>query len=192
MGEPSHQLRAAYDAAVARLPVVTRVIFLMHRVDDLSYAEIAHRLSIRDSAVQACVAEALGMIAAILDGGVSKRWRNTDIAPAESDLRRRYRASCQERLRALGHSEPLAWDSGRDDDLIVNIAFLQTLPAPVLETFLLNRVDGLSHRQIARRMRTLTVVVRRRMLYVIRALDRQPMTFEQWLRAGALAKDLTT
>ena len=74
MGEPSQQLRAAYDAAMARIPVVTRAIFLMHRVDDLSYAEIAHRLSISDSAVQACVAEALGMIAAILDGGVSKRW----------------------------------------------------------------------------------------------------------------------
>ncbi|RJG55116.1 hypothetical protein D0Z70_09860 [Sphingobium terrigena] len=192
MGEPSQQLRAAYDAAMARIPVVTRAIFLMHRVDDLSYAEIAHRLSISDSAVQACVAEALGMIAAILDGGVSKRWRNTDIAPAESDLRRRYRASCQERLRALGHSEPLAWDSGCDDDLIVNIAFLQTLPAPVLETFLLSRVDGLNYRQIAKRMWTLPFVVRRRMLYVVRSLDRQPMTFEQWLRAGALAKDLTT
>ncbi|KAK0339416.1 hypothetical protein LTR94_034603, partial [Friedmanniomyces endolithicus] len=62
-----------------------------------------------------------------------------------------------------------------------------TLPAPVLETFLLSRVDGLSYTQIARRMRTLPFVVRRRMLYVIRALDRQPMTFEQWLRARASA-----
>lgn len=187
MGEPSHQLRAAYDAAVARLPVVTRVIFLMHRVDDLSYAEIACRLSISDSAVQACVAEALGMIAAMLDGDVPRRWRNAEIAPAESDLCRRYRASCQERLRALGHSEPLAWDSERDDDLIVNIAFLQTLPAPVLETFLLSRVDGLNYQRIAKRMSTLPFIVRRRMLHMVRALDRQPMTFEQWLRAGALA-----
>lgn len=161
MGEPSPQLRAAYDAAVARLPVVTRVIFLMHRVDDLSYAEIAHRLSIGNSAVQACVAEALGMIDAMLDGDMPRRWRSVDIAPVESDLRRRYRVSCQERLRALGHSELLAWDSGHDDDLIVNIAFLQTLPAPVLETFLLSRVDGLSYWQIARRMRTLPVVVAR-------------------------------
>lgn len=187
MRELSPPLRAAYDAAVARLPVVTRAIFLMHRLDDLSYVEIAHRLSISDSAVQACVAEALGMIAAMLDGDMPRRWRNTDIAPAETDLRDRYRVSCQERLRALGHSEPLAWDGGRDDDLIVNIAFLQTLPAPVLETFLLSRVDGLSYTQIARRMRTLPFVVRRRMLYVIRALDRQPMTFEQWLRARASA-----
>ncbi|MGE6691143.1 hypothetical protein HHL08_11085 [Sphingobium sp. AR-3-1] len=192
MAEPSPQLRAAYGAAMARLPVVTRVIFMMHRVDALSYVEIACRLSISDSAVQACVAEALGMIAAILDGDMPRRWRDADIAPAESDLRRRYRASCQERLRALGHSEPLAWASEHDDDLIVNIAFLQTLPAPVLETFLLSRVDGLNYQRIAKRMWTLPFVVRRRMLHMVRALDRQPMTFEQWLRAGALAKDLTT
>ncbi|KQN10123.1 hypothetical protein ASE85_04170 [Sphingobium sp. Leaf26] len=192
MAEPSPQLRAAYDAAMARLPVVTRVIFMMHRVDALSYVEIACRLSISDSAVQACVAEALGMIAAILDGDMPRRWRDADIAPAESDLRRRYRASCQERLRALGHSEPLAWASEHDDDLIVNIAFLQTLPAPVLETFLLSRVDGLNYQRIAKRMWTLPFVVRRRMLHMVRALDRQPMTFEQWLRAGALAWGLAT
>jgi DNA-directed RNA polymerase specialized sigma24 family protein len=178
---------AAYAAAVDRLPVVTRVIFLLHRVDDLSYAQIAQRLSISSQSVQACVAEALGMIAAILDGDMPTRWRAGEIAPVERELRQRYRSSCEARLQALGYTGSLPWDSGRDDRLIVTAALLQTLPAVVLETFLLDRVDGLTYRQIARRMRTFRCVVRRRMLHAIRHLDRQPITFEQWLCAGALA-----
>jgi DNA-directed RNA polymerase specialized sigma24 family protein len=176
---------AAYAAAVDRLPVVSRVIFLLHRVDDLSYGQIAQRLSISSQSVQACVAEALGMIATIMDGDTPRRWRAKDIAPVEKELRRRYRISWEGRLQSLGHTQSLAWDSGRNDGAIVTAALLQTLPAPVLETFLLHQVDGLTYRQIARRMRTFPCIVRRRMLHAIRYLDQQPISFEQWLCAGA-------
>ena len=57
-----------YEAAVDRLPPLTRFVFLLSRVDDLTYRQIADRLGIETSAVECGLAEAIMMIAIFLDG----------------------------------------------------------------------------------------------------------------------------
>lgn len=54
MIEP-HALRRAFDA----LPECTRKVFWLHRVDDLSYVQIAERLGITIDEVQTEIANAL-------------------------------------------------------------------------------------------------------------------------------------
>ncbi|MCJ8156577.1 sigma factor-like helix-turn-helix DNA-binding protein [Sphingomonas sp. LaA6.9] len=53
------KLRARIDRALAELPEPTRTVFLMHRVDELSYGIIAERLGITSAQVEAHVAAAL-------------------------------------------------------------------------------------------------------------------------------------
>lgn len=48
-----------YRIAVAALPAKTREIFLLHRVDDLSYREIAQRLNLSIKAIEYHIASAL-------------------------------------------------------------------------------------------------------------------------------------
>lgn len=57
--EPDAALVAAYRAALDRVPTLTRVVFLLHRIDDLAFDDIARRLSIKVVAVRCFVAEAL-------------------------------------------------------------------------------------------------------------------------------------
>lgn len=47
------------ECAIARLPKRTRDVFLMHRLDDLPYDRIAHRLGISVKAVEREIARAL-------------------------------------------------------------------------------------------------------------------------------------
>jgi DNA-directed RNA polymerase specialized sigma24 family protein len=181
MDEEGPGRRAAYEAAMQRLPVVTRVLFLLHRVDGLSYREIACRLSIDCAAVEACIAEALGMMMAILDGDTPRRWRGDVIVPVEAVLRQRHRAYCEGALRALGIVAPLLWRDDMDDEQVVVRAMVHAMPAPVLETFLLHQVNGMHYTLIARNMGTFQWIVRRRMMRAIRHVAKGPQGFEQWL-----------
>lgn len=172
---------ATYQAAVDRLPVLTRTVFLLHRVDDLSYTEIADRLAISIDAVEGIVAEALLMLYLMLEGETLRRRENAHVAAAEADLRQRYRAYCENALRASGIAAPIAWDDSDDDRQAVLLAILSAMPPAVRNTFLLNRLDRLTYAEIARQTDSYEWVIRRRMLRAIRLISRAPETFEQWL-----------
>lgn len=173
---------AAYAAAMARLPVLTRVIYLLHRLDDLSYEAIAVRLPIESAAVEACVAEALAMITATLEGEATARRRPAEIEPAETALRTRHRAYCEMTLHRLGMAGSIMWDDSVSDGQAVMRMLLSSMPERWRDTFVLNRVDGLSYTEIAERCRTFQWVVRRRMLSAIRHIAKGPPRFEDWLK----------
>ena len=183
--DPEVKRLAAYRNAVDRLPVLTRVIFLLVRLDALSYDEIALRLSIDAQAVESCLVEALGMIRIMLDGAEPRRRNDPRIALAEADLHRRHRAYCEERLRALGITGPVPWTDHGDDDRTLMQMIVAAMPPRVYDTFFLNRVEQLSYAQISKRMGTFQWIVRHRMLRAIRHIMRGPNRFEQWLRNQA-------
>lgn len=58
-----------YEAAVDAMPPKTRRVFLMHRVDELSYREIHERLGISIATVEYHMMKALGQISKAVDGG---------------------------------------------------------------------------------------------------------------------------
>lgn len=60
---------AAYRRALDELPEKTRTIFILHRIDELTYAEIGMRLGISIPTVQYHVARALSHIDAALEQG---------------------------------------------------------------------------------------------------------------------------
>lgn len=62
-------LLALYEAAVDAMPFKTRRVFLMHRVDELSYREIHERLGISIATVEYHMMRALGQIAKAVDSG---------------------------------------------------------------------------------------------------------------------------
>ncbi|MEP7005089.1 MAG: sigma-70 region 4 domain-containing protein [Sphingomonas bacterium] len=171
----------AFETAVEVLPPFTRVVFLLHRVDDLSYEAIARRLSIGVPAVESGLADALYRLCCTLDGDTAERAMPEALADANDLLTRRYRCYREGRLHALGITRPVPWDDD-DDDAAVMRAMLLSMPAPVLETFLLNRVENLTYAQIAKRMGTFRWIVCWRMLRGIRQVARCPPSFERWLR----------
>ncbi|MGH6616713.1 sigma factor-like helix-turn-helix DNA-binding protein [Sphingomonas sp.] len=93
---------ALYEEAVDRLPPLSRVVFLLHRVDDLSYVEIADGLSITIPVVEACIVEALSVICATVDRTMYRPRPRQLIAEAEATLHHRYRAHCHRRLNEVG------------------------------------------------------------------------------------------
>lgn len=95
----TQDMLALYEAAVKELPPLTRLAFLLHRIDDLSYEQVADRLEITPRAVECSIAEALVMIGAFVDGDTPQRWRRKPLAQAETDLRQRHRAYCERWLR---------------------------------------------------------------------------------------------
>ncbi|MEG8223358.1 hypothetical protein OSJ57_22520 [Sphingomonas sp. HH69] len=173
---------AAYRAAVDRLPVLTRTVFLLHRVDDLSYTEIADRLAISTDSVEGFIAEALLMLYLMLEGDTPRRRENAHVAAAEVSLRQRYRAYCETALRASGIAASIAWDDSDDDRQAVLLAIVTAMPSAVRNTFLLNRLDHLTYAEIARQTDSYEWIIRRRMLRAIRLIARAPKAFEQWLR----------
>ena len=183
--DPDAERLAAYRKAVDRLPVLTRVIFLLVRLDDLSYGEIARRLSIDAQAVESCLVEALGMIRIMLDEAVPRRRDDPRIALAEANLHRRHRTYCEEALRALRIASPIPWAEDGDDDQTLMRMIVAAMPPRVHATFILHGVDGLSYARIAERMGTFQWVVRHRMLRAIRHIARGPDRFEPWLRDRA-------
>ncbi|WP_369801432.1 RNA polymerase sigma factor [Novosphingobium sp. Fuku2-ISO-50] len=72
--EQEHHLEARdlmrlYEGAVDALPEKTRRVFLMHRVDELSYREIHERLGISIATVEYHMMKALAQIARAVDAG---------------------------------------------------------------------------------------------------------------------------
>ncbi|MEO9129704.1 MAG: sigma-70 region 4 domain-containing protein [Sphingomonas sp.] len=171
----------ALETAIEALPPLTRVVFLLHRVDDLSYDVIARRLSICIPAVEAGLADALYRLSCTLDGVRSEGAMREPLAEANALLRKRYRHYCEGWLRALGINRPVPWDDD-DDEATVMRAMLLSMPPTVAQTFILNRVENLTYVQIARWMGTFRWGVRGRMLCGIHHVAQRPMSFEQWLR----------
>lgn len=58
-----------YEAAVEALPPKTRRVFLLHRVDELSYREIHELLGISIATVEYHMMKALGQISKVVDSG---------------------------------------------------------------------------------------------------------------------------
>jgi len=61
------QMRERYRSAVATLPARMREVFVLHRVEELSYKEIAARLDISTRTVEWHMAEAILRIATMLE-----------------------------------------------------------------------------------------------------------------------------
>lgn len=177
---PIHSL-AEYEAALEVVPLLSRLVFLMVCVDDLSYREIADRLSIGADAVQACLADALLIMLNVLDGRPPRRWPTPLIEAAENALRARYREYCAARLRRLGLAEPIRWDQYDDDEAAVDEGVLQTMPSKVREAAALYQYEHLSQRQIAARMGVWRWSVAIHLMRARRCLAKRPMLFEQWL-----------
>ena len=175
----------ALETAIEALPPLTRVVFLLHRVDDLSYDAIARRLSIGVPAVESGLADALYRLCCILDGDTPERDMSEPLAEAKALLNRRHRRYCESRLRALGATGPVPWGDDDDDDVVAMRAMLLSMPPAVLETFILNRIERLTYAQIANRMGTFRWIVRRRMLHAIRHIAQRPEPFEDWLQYQA-------
>ncbi|RJG55863.1 hypothetical protein D0Z70_07450 [Sphingobium terrigena] len=96
------RMLALYEDAIDRLPPLSRIVFLLHRVDDLAYTEIAGRLSITVAVVEACMIEALSVICATVDRRPYRPRPRALIAEAEAVLRERHRHSRAQRSRTNG------------------------------------------------------------------------------------------
>lgn len=173
----SEETLAIYEAAVDQLPSLTRLVFLLHRVDDLSYREIAARLTIEVRAVECCIAEALVMIGTFVDGDTPRRWRRKPLAQAETQLRQRHRAYCERKLRLLRVG--VVW-GGDDDDQAVSQAMMRVMPLPLREILMFHR-EHLTPEQMASRMKTRRWVVRWWVFCLDGYFTLWPKTFEEWL-----------
>ncbi len=171
----------ALETAVEALPPLTRLVFLLLRVGDLSYDAVARRLSIGVPAVESGLADALYRICRTLDGDTVERDMPEALANANALVSRRYRRYCEARFQALGITWPVLWD-GDDDDAVVMRVMLLSMPSAVLETYARNRVENLTCTQIAERMGVFRWTVYGRMLRGILHVARRPMSFERWLR----------
>jgi DNA-directed RNA polymerase specialized sigma24 family protein len=180
---PDHDAatRIPFETAIEALPPLTRVVFLLHRVDDLSYDAIARRLSIGIPAVESGLADALYRMCCTLDGDTPERAMPEPLAEANALLSGRYHRYREDRLRALGAARSIPWDDD-DDDAAVMRAVLQSMPRVVLETCILNQREHLTYAQIAKRMGTFRWIARARMLRGIRHVAKRPASFERWLR----------
>lgn len=63
----AQDLLRCYETAIAALPEKTRMVFLLHRADDLTYREIANRLEMRFCTVQYHMKQALAHLDRVLD-----------------------------------------------------------------------------------------------------------------------------
>lgn len=86
MAEPHDTLLAAYEAAVDALTPLPRTVFLLHRVDDLSYRAIAERLSLDRAMIETCMVHALKTIAHHVDGRSGPQTVPEPILRAETAL----------------------------------------------------------------------------------------------------------
>ena len=181
----TQDILALYEAAVDELPPLTRLVFLLHRVDDLSYQQIADRLTITTQAVECCIAEALVMIRAFVDGETPRRWRREPLAQAEIQLRQRHRGYCERRLRLLRIR--IIWDDDGDDDKAVSQIMVEAMPPRIREAYTLHYTNQLTYAQSSARVETFQWVERWRLLRVTGYLALWPKTFEEWLCSTALS-----
>jgi len=86
MAKPHDALLAAYEAAVDALTPLPRIVFLLHRVDDLSYRAIADLLSLNRAMIETCMAHALKTIACHVDGRSGPQTVPEPILRAEAAL----------------------------------------------------------------------------------------------------------
>ena len=89
------RLRALYRAALDTVPPLSRAVFLMHRLDDLSYRQIGKRLKIDVPTVEACMGEALLMICRFVDGGAVQPAPSALVVAADARLRNGHYLLCR-------------------------------------------------------------------------------------------------
>lgn len=68
------ELRRRYDAALANMPRKQREIFLAHRLEDMSYAEIASRTGLTIRQVEQQMARAMYKLCKQMDGEPLRWW----------------------------------------------------------------------------------------------------------------------
>lgn len=73
MASSRANLSTFYACAVAALAPLPRAVFLMNRVDDLSYCEIGRRLGLDVATVEASMIDALGKVARHVDAQITAR-----------------------------------------------------------------------------------------------------------------------
>ena len=88
------RLADCYEAALQTISPLPRVVFLLCRVDDCSYREIATRLAIEPAVVEDCIAFALVTFTLLLRGQLPDRPTPLKIAEAEAVLFQQYRRHC--------------------------------------------------------------------------------------------------
>ena len=115
-------LRAAYETAMQALSPLPRAVFLLRRLDDLSYKEIGERLSIAPAVVEECVALTLFCFSVLWRGQAPARSMSPMIIEAEAALFQEYRADCARVIVATVHASPEtsneAGGKQRDRDII--------------------------------------------------------------------------
>jgi len=94
-------LRAAYEVAVQALSPLPRAVFLLCRLDDLSYREIGERLSIAPAVVEECIALTLFSFSQLWRGQPPDRSKKPMIIEAEAALFQEYRTYCGQAIMAL-------------------------------------------------------------------------------------------
>jgi RNA polymerase sigma-70 factor (ECF subfamily) len=63
---------ARMQAAIARLPARCREVYLLHRIEGMTYPEIAHRSGISSKAVEKHISRALRLLRAQLEAGTTR------------------------------------------------------------------------------------------------------------------------
>lgn len=105
----SASLIAAYEDAILTLTPLARAIFLMHRVDDLTYREIAARLAVDIALVEDCMVHALTSVARTVDCDAPPSEPPAPIAATEAALLKQYLACSATMGNARARRRPPDW-----------------------------------------------------------------------------------
>ncbi|HZF43674.1 MAG TPA: sigma-70 region 4 domain-containing protein [Sphingomonadaceae bacterium] len=74
IGDPDDEALRRLRRAVSRLPKLQREVFLAHRLDGLSYEQIARRTGLKASRVERHVASAIWKVDVLLSGRALRWW----------------------------------------------------------------------------------------------------------------------
>jgi RNA polymerase sigma-70 factor (ECF subfamily) len=74
MSNDNAELRRRYQAAFANLPCIQREVFQLHRIEGLTYAEIAWLMRVSERYVERQMAKAIYKLAKQMEGHPLKRW----------------------------------------------------------------------------------------------------------------------
>ena len=74
MSDEDAEVRRRYQAAFANLPWIQREVFQLHRLEDLSYAEIAWLMRVSERYVERQMAKAIYKLAKQMDGHRLSWW----------------------------------------------------------------------------------------------------------------------
>lgn len=172
-----------YQAAVDALPPLSRAVFLLHRIGGFSETEIASSIAVPSQSVRDCMAEALCMIWASLEGENPAQYRRVRAVEAEHVSRTAYRKWLIGRAEALGLRSTTIWNDpidakARSKPSVRNWARIS------LEAVFLGQVDGLCCREVMRRLHTFRWIKRRAKVEI--NLPMPPISdiiFEHWVVA---------